>query len=509
MASHLSDDAEYPYTARYVAPPNSITATEPPVITAPASGVKWRAVVRWSVRLVISLSLLLILVAGAVGLFGYRTIERAFLAGGLEARDCNLVYVHQLPGETDRLPPLVRKAVGDSVFSEIAEVSHTQSFFGYGPNDNKAEAICQLCRKLDKLRGLTIVSDSFSFDMIMDLPQLDQLEHLELNSAKLTDADLASISQMRALKTLKLTSSNITSGAIGQLAALPRLQRLELCGIRKTASPAIPAGRFASLERLVIEQTQIDDELILSLGELPRLQEVTLTSARISDRGLKHLLGGGNVTTILVNDAGETDVDNAAAFRCPGPAVVHLADLAISDEGLNSLAGSAPSALVLDRTQITDEGLRVVGQLKGLRYLSLRQTSVNGTGAKHLAAVSSLEQLDMRGAAVTTEGAAALAQIGASQLILSMTGLNDEGLQQFADNDKLRELEILGTRVTAAGVRQFYEARKQRLAAKGRRESLVLTSDFPDVVGNYVNLDSMMPGMAGGMPGSPPPDAGF
>jgi hypothetical protein len=488
MTSDRWEETEYPYTARYVAAPGSAIAV--PV----RSQFPWRAALRWAKRLVAAAAVSCVVVVVLGGLFGYRIIARAVVAARLQAHGCSLTFQHQLPGQPDPLPGFVRQVVGDAVWSEVAEVSYSESYFNFWQYDaNAVDDICRMSSGLDKLRAFRVTSDSFSFARISGWPRLEQLEELEITSDKLTDADVVRISRLPRLQILKLFSSSITSGAVRQLAKLSQLQTLELHSIGKSSSETPATSGFAALTRLVIDNSQIDDATILSLGPLPQLVEVELSKTDLSDKGLAHLVSGGNVQSAIFNDSDETDIENSALMRCTGPTIFYLAGTAITDNGLSALAGLSISSLVLDKTAITDAGLPAVGQIQDLRYLSVRETRVTGVGVSHLAGLKWLTQLDMTGAVLSSEGVAGLAQAKIAELVLTQSTLNDAQLLLFAGNDGISRLDITATQATAAGLRALYEARQRRLQAAGRTETLVVISDFADVAANYVDPALLTP----------------
>jgi len=481
MSTNPLREIEYPYAARYgELPPASHS------LTPRWDGLR-RAARRWLRRLTIALTVAGALVLAAGCFLAYRLAAQASFVAEMRARGCELAFVHQLPGETDPLPFFVRDWLGDDVWSEIASVTYGENRYGWywsTPSEN-VPGICATCAGLDKLRSFSITSEAFKFDLIKAWPQLDQLEQLEIHSSHLTDADLARISQMPNLKHLTLTSSNISGGAAARLSQLPALETLELRSIRKGGGEQSPSTAFPALRRLVIEEAEVDDAMLLGLGRLPELREVVLSKATIGDAGLAHLLSGGNVQSIILNDT-KDNLEEAVAIRCPEPQVLHLVEAEITDAGLQALAGLEAASIVLDKTAVSDAGLQAIGRVQGLRYLSLRETKITGTGVVHLAAVRTLAKLDLQQCPLTTDGAAALAAAKIAELIVQQTPLTDEQLLLFAGSDAINRLDVRGTHVTADGVRALYEARRSRQQAAGREESLIVLSDFADIIEKYV-----------------------
>jgi Leucine Rich Repeat (LRR) protein len=68
-------------------------------------------------------------------------------------------------------------------------------------------------------------------------------------------------------------------------------------------------------------------------------------------------------------------------------------------------------ALNASNTEITDDGLACLEELKGLAFLRLADTRVTDAGLVHLRGLTNLQELDLTGTAVTDEGADDLQQV--------------------------------------------------------------------------------------------------
>ena len=111
-----------------------------------------------------------------------------------------------------------------------------------------------------------------------------------------------------------------------------------------------PTGSITALASLPIDQIgQPQRDLRKTDAHMRMLLRLGLSRTRITDVGLKHLLG--------------------------------MTDL---------------RSLVLSDTAITDEGLRIIGQLRSLRHLVLRDTQITDAGLAHLMGLVNLESISFR-----------------------------------------------------------------------------------------------------------------
>jgi hypothetical protein len=140
---------------------------------------------------------------------------------------------------------------------------------------------------------------------------LRRLAQLNVIGAKMTDEGLASLRGVTGFRSLSLSSVPITDAGLRHL-ALKRLRWLILQNTRITdASLPLLAG-LPELEYLDIQGTRITDAGLAHLRDLPSLTELSLENASVTDAGLVHLrglpklkklwLGGSKVTPAGVEE---------------------------------------------------------------------------------------------------------------------------------------------------------------------------------------------------------------
>jgi len=263
---------------------------------------------------------------------------------------------------------------------------------------------------------------------------------------------------------------------------------------------ALPADRIRDGE-LLLKGERITDESLRHLNSLPTAQHVTFQSTSITDAGLRNsaplrlksvvlrnnskISGGGlldalspdNLECLSITAAeqkGINIVDKLVKFKklhslrmspSPGDAE-RLGDL----KGLKVLSVSGP--------EVTDITMSAIASLNGLTELNLHCTEVTDEGIAAIRSLNSLENLVIFHAKVSENG---LTAIGTKEGIKSLTlwstsGLSDSGyLRQFpnlhslvlhnavTDEDlsnisqlkSLRNLSVASNGITDAGVRHL------------------------------------------------------
>jgi hypothetical protein len=199
-------------------------------------------------------------------------------------------------------------------------------------------------------------------------------------------------------------------------------------GDRKFPSP--PGGTT-----VVLNLPFVTDRVLKELAGFKDLRRLSLASSRVTDAGLKELAGFGELC----------DLD--------------LAHTQVTDSGLKELAGLQQLwSLNLAGTRVTGPGLRQLAGLKQLRALDLKETTVTDTDMKDLASLH-VGNLGLDKTRITDVG---LKEVGRfkdlNNLTLASTAVTDAGLKELYQLPRLFMVDLTGTRVTRAGVAELSKA---------------------------------------------------
>lgn len=122
------------------------------------------------------------------------------------------------------------------------------------------------------------------------------------------------------------------------------------------------------------------------------------------------------------------------------------------------------TSVTVDPTTTTDESLKVLGKLTGLKELRLKDSKITGKGVAHLKPLRKLVVLDF-----------------------SMTAIDDEAMRIVAQFEKLEELDIYGTNVGDFGIAHLYQHEKLRkLTIGGGAKDIT-----DDSIGTLSNIKSL------------------
>jgi len=161
--------------------------------------------------------------------------------------------------------------------------------------------------------------------------EAEMITDLDLRGAKITDEDLRNIAALTHLRNLSLRGAQITDAGVAYLEGLVGLETLELRGtaVTGTALPYLP-GR--DLTALHLTDTKVTGADLYRLPPMPKLEKLKLNFL----------------------DVGDDAIDIIGSY----PTVRHLE---------------------MDRTKITDDGLRRLLELNPqLQRIELRGTQISG-----------------------------------------------------------------------------------------------------------------------------------
>lgn len=329
---------------------------------------------------------------------------------------------------------------------------------------------------------------------------VESLELVDLTLDGVTMGRVASLPRLRALTLTRVKAGSEPVAVLGRLA----LARLVLRELDVDSPLGGVAGQAPELREAVLEGAWAGHDAMLALGKADKLRDLRLIDTRIGNFSLHQLKPLTGLTSVTWQ--GPTFNDHSPLYirdlpiesftcACPGLgdaglkaigrqlglrelvlpqsrisgaglaqlgklerlAVVRLARRDPGPEGLAALARlpalreltlSLPAPAVL-----IDPTLTPLGEIVGLRRLTLDIPSLDDRAAPQLATLTQLEQLDLGGTQISDVGLKALAGLGAlTELELHHTRVTNRGLANLAGLTRLERLELDHTDLVDDGV---------------------------------------------------------
>ncbi|MFQ5733484.1 MAG: hypothetical protein ACE5KM_16220 [Planctomycetaceae bacterium] len=286
------------------------------------------------------------------------------------------------------------------------------------------------------------------------------------------------------------------------LPQLKQLSELHVGGVFSARDVARLAP-LAGLRQLCLRNCRLDDEGVRPLGKLTGLRVLDLAGCRLTDRGLKTLKSLTRLTalnvqrtgvrtpgmqrlrkalpktefvfdpwrivglpyrTLKVNDRFELAELNGIGYRMPHKTLVKRLSQLLEHPSLERLS--------LRHAAVTDDDLKIVGQMVNLKVLDLGNTKITAAGLQHIEELERLEKLNLWHTKLRGDGGlTALENLQRLwSLELDETRIDDEALKSLARMPKLKYTELWHTSVTRAGVAALQKQRpKLKIRSNPRR----------------------------------------
>jgi hypothetical protein len=198
----------------------------------------------------------------------------------------------------------------------------------------------------------------------------------------------------------------------------------------------------------------VTDDDLAPLATFDRLEELSISGSPITDAGLRHIAGLGELRTVsLFDDRGLTDAGVAHLAGLTKLRTLALDNAGLTDAGLAHLGRMTDlETLMLQGTRVTGPGLAHLGRMPNLKKL---YTPADEVGMAHIGRLTGLQELyayDTR-SPTPGDGLARIAGLrGLRVLVAGRSHCSDAGLARIAGLSNLTDLDVGGDRVTDAGL---------------------------------------------------------
>jgi internalin A len=310
------------------------------------------------------------------------------------------------------------------------------------------------------------------------------------------------------LTELYLVQTDFDDHDVERLKRLPALTKLNLQGTKITDAGLTGLGELSSLQSLDLSVTAVTETGLKQLKRLPHLRALSigcsweLPGARLNDAGLKEIAGCSRLNVLSVagaenTEAGIREIGTLKELSALNLSAVNIKDDWLADlrdlEHLESLTIGEP------KTEFTGAGFRHLSGLKNLHAqllgksdvneslkdtaleslesLSLANAAVTDEGIKHIRGLAHLKLLDLGGTRITDAALREICELKhLEDFNLFNTAITDEGLGHLTRLKSLRRLEISGTHVTRSGVQRFVHSSPDVIV----HDSVRRTEDVPN-----------------------------
>lgn len=326
------------------------------------------------------------------------------------------------------------------------------------------------------------------------------------SSSSVSDEDIAAFKEIPQLWRLDIDAARLKGNGLAHLKDLPMLQELNLGGEISDAG-LVPLGELTGLSSLSLASAELTDGGLEPCAKLKNLEALRLRCPKMTDKALEHLQSLGNLRVLEVRLSritarGVNELQKklpGLAIRCMPP-LEPLAAATLKDRGWKYETdrrdpGAIVKIIVPFPKEVTEADLEAIVEVAGVRDLVLSQTNFSGQGLgllnrlQHLESLTlglgttdsalatmkeltTLRQLTIVGSRVSDAGLEHLKGLKRlEKLVLKDTSITDEGLQHLIDLPELRELQLRGSAVTDGGLKNLRDKKADlKVARLGPRQ---------------------------------------
>jgi len=283
------------------------------------------------------------------------------------------------------------------------------------------------------------------------------------------------------LDVVSYIDANVKPGGEDGLDVLPELEGLRsLIVTPATAAVIEKIGRVTGLRYLVLHDRPADREKLTPeefapIGNLANLTNLSLDEVAIDDGAMRHVGRLTKLAQLMMQRMNITDEGITALAELENLTNLILAGSFGSDEAqVMHVTGSGLAALAelprlkfvsLDGPMVADAGLAGVGQLVRLEQLFISETpDVTAEGLAHLSGLTELKQLVLSGPKLAGDDFQPIAAMKnlRSLIVYGDADLGDDGLAHVAGLTRLRQLDIPGSSISELGMQDIAQLKELR-----------------------------------------------
>jgi Leucine-rich repeat (LRR) protein len=337
------------------------------------------------------------------------------------------------------------------------------------PNTLKKESLGHL-GEFPALRELMIMNAKD--EQFAAIPELKNLTGMWLAGNSFTDKTLQALSEKKSLEVLQLYYSpertsaplGISNDALGKLAELPNLRTLNMQGF------ATCNGEFfekfvgqKNLTEMQLHLESLDDEGMKSLAKLIQVKKLVIGTGKTTAIGwesLKTMSSLEVLTVIPTTNVDDETVMGIAQLKNLRYLAIPAATDKLTSKGLAALKNLTELRSLFvgfDRSSATLHDLAFLADLKMLRKLMLHGVIVNDASFDHLKGLSDLRELTfISGPDLTDAAFQKIAHLKSLEVLhIDAPQLSDECFVQLKDLTALKRILLTGKNIRGKGLQEL------------------------------------------------------
>jgi Leucine-rich repeat (LRR) protein len=284
----------------------------------------------------------------------------------------------------------------------------------------------------------------------------EAITELNLNGSKATNAGLANLEKLVALKSLDVRSSAIDKDAVSSIAKVSSLEELRFDGVELDAAALSQLLPLQNLRVLVISGCRVDPPGLVPLTQLPMLEELRIEASSVTDAHMQVIGTMRNLKHLLIDRVSVTDQGISMLGGLDNLVWLQLGSCQVHGESLAVLGKANFKRLNVSGNPINERGAAQIARMGDLEFLGISELS--GIQDKHVALMTKgmkgLKRLDIENNPNLTPMALAGVKGKDDLEELKMGGctlMNDQAFVQLKGCKNLKLLTVDRTSCTISG----------------------------------------------------------
>ena len=233
-------------------------------------------------------------------------------------------------------------------------------------------------KNFSELRTLRLTGSAYNVQTLSFMPDMKQLEYLDVHGPNVTDSCLQHVSGATNLTSLDLSGTSVSDAGMPHLLPLTKLQVLDLSGTNITADGLEVISRLKALQYLDVRDVSLSVRGLEILNALPNISgTLDLSVATVAQPDFQALQGKPFKSVSL---SGHSLMASELAVFATWKELefLDLSHCGITGEDLNLSANRKLKDLRLNGALIMDSTLQAVELPDSLGSLTLSDTAVTG-----------------------------------------------------------------------------------------------------------------------------------
>jgi beta-lactamase regulating signal transducer with metallopeptidase domain/5-hydroxyisourate hydrolase-like protein (transthyretin family) len=220
-----------------------------------------------------------------------------------------------------------------------------------------------------------------------------RLQRLLLQKGQATDDGLRAVAGLKGLETLMVwDADHVTDAGVRHLSGLPKLRRVHFSNGKLGDDSLAVFGQLPAVRQLILQGNSFTDAGLKHLAGATRLRSLWVGMNRkpITDAGVRHLAGLTRLEELDLQGSHLSDAGIAALANLKQLRTLYVVDAApgggaITDASVACLVGfTRLEHLGLQNTRVTEDGVRRLLELKGLKDLTVSSSALSEAARQRL-----------------------------------------------------------------------------------------------------------------------------